>query len=142
MKLTPTQAGFLDHRLSAETVADVIASTHASEAADKAGEYGTPAWVAEFERVEKEKLPVYEAANAAVAKMVHSKELPLESMTLAEMEVLIDCIEGSTYFANEEDAIASGEITKSKSWHTHTAVDYLVQAIETVTGERINRDAI
>ncbi len=142
MKLTPTQRAILEHRLSADTVPSVLASSTASEAADKVGEYGTPAWNATYDRVEAETLPGFENAAQVVKRMVNSLDLPLESLTPAEMAVVIDCLEGSTFFADEEDAIARGYTTASKARHAHTAAAYLAQAIELVTGNRVDQTAI
>ena len=119
MKLTPTQIDILDHRMSlgAEHIAECIWSNE---------EFDPPTTQAEAE-----------AACASVEKMLLAGFIPLESLTLAERRVMDDLLDGSTYFANEEDAIALGETTRSKSRTRHKAADELETAFTAAFGERV-----
>lgn len=137
MKLTPTQYAILDHRLSAETIPEVLASTVASEAAEKVARYGTDGWNAVYDRVESENLPRFRSAHTEVIKMIEKRDLPLETLTPDQLAVAIDCLEGSTFFADWEDRIACGESTKSKLNTAHKAADQLESALSVVAGRDV-----
>lgn len=114
MKLTTIQADILDHRLGSGCVADVLADTE---------ELGIS-------------LEEAESAVASVERMIKSGDLPLESLTRIEREVLIDCLDGSTYFCDEGDAIALGETTRGKQLACHKAAN----ALESAFGKAFGRD--
>lgn len=115
MKLTPTQIAILDHRLSTGNIPDVLAETE---------ELGIS-------------LAEAEAAAASVARMIEAREIPMEKLSRAEQEVLADCIEGSTYFCDELDAIALGQTTRGKQYRHHAAADHLEKAFSIAFGRRI-----
>lgn len=115
MKLTKTQIDILDHHLSSGCVADVLADTE---------ELGIS-------------LNAAERAVANVERMVATGELPLESLTREEREVVIDCLEGSTYFCDWDDAIALGESTRGKQLEAHKAANSLEKILSTTFGRRV-----
>jgi hypothetical protein len=91
MKLTPTQYELIDHRLSlgAELFVEVLMD-HAEE----------PPWT------EAEVSSAWEAVNQQVARRV----VTLEKLTPCELEIFCDCLEGSTFFCDREDAVALYEL--------------------------------
>lgn len=115
MKLTKTQIDLLDHHLSAGVIAEVLAET------------------------EDLAISLAEAEKAVdtVDRMVASGDLPLESLSRVELEVVIDCLEGSTYFCGEGDAIALGETTRGRQAERHKAANALEKAVSAAAGRQV-----
>lgn len=116
MKLTPTQYLILEHRISGGTIAEVLADTEDLNVTyDEA-----------------------QIAVDAVEKMINSRNLPLETLTPLELEVVIDCLDGSTFFASADNAIACGEYTRSKLNTALKAAAELEDAVSKVAGRRVS----
>jgi hypothetical protein len=81
-----------------------------------------------------------EAAEAAVGeiyRMLDAGEIDFGCLSRLAVEVLVDCIEGSTFFADENQAIAMGEWTKARSRAAHAAADELEKWISEAAGRRV-----
>lgn len=115
MKLTKTQIDILDHRLSSGCVADCLADTE---------ELGIS-------------LTDAECAVEKIKRMVKEGEIPLESLTPTELEVVIDCLDGSTYFANADDAVTLHETTRGAVLEAHKAATRLEAEISKAAGRRV-----
>ncbi len=114
MKLTPIQKDILLHRLDSGCIAEVLVES----------DYMTDLYSAE-------------AAVDSVTVKVKSGVLDLESMPQTECWVLEDCLDGSTYFADEDYAIERNQTTKSKSRTAHKAADALEDAFSQAWNRQI-----
>ncbi len=112
MKLTPSQKALLQHRLSADVIAGCLADTEELKIS-----------LAEAEEAERK-----------ISAWVEAGQLPLEQMNKVEIEVVRDCLDGSTFFADEDDNIALGYTTRGKQRTFHKAADQLEAEILRVTG--------
>lgn len=91
LKLTPNEWAIVDHRLSLpDALADCLSD----------GEEAKYQWQ-----------QVCDAANnmRRDGKLVMVLEVPS-----VEADILQDCVDGSTYFASAEDAVACGQISRGK----------------------------
>lgn len=113
MKITPTQRMILEHRLDAGVIPDVLAES-------------------EICTVEQG-----EIACASIERMLRENEIKFEILTQWELEVVIDCLDGSAFFANSKDAVALGEISKSQLNTMHKAADQLQDEILKTTGRKV-----
>lgn len=77
-------------------------------------------------------------AIQSVARMVEGRELPLENLTRIESLIVVDCLDGCTYFAGSEDAVVLQEISRSQLRAMHRAADELEEAVSQVVGQRVN----
>ena len=76
-------------------------------------------------------------AEGSVTTLVQSGEIDLRKLDMVQLALFRDALEGTTYFANEEDAIASGETTKAKMRTAHKAADRLEEAFKSETGRTL-----
>lgn len=114
MKLTTLQKDFLQHRLDAECTAECLAETEELGISLEEASRGT----------------------SSLASKITSSDIDFSSLDNVELEALEDCFSGSTWFANLEDAIALGEISKGKAMAMHKAVNALEDAIFHATGRK------
>lgn len=117
MRLTPTQLAILLHRLE---LADCLADCFSSELV------GEPGYDARYNEVE--------SAASDLCLYVRRNGCWPDALTPLQLEILVDCLEGSTWFADEEDAIARGDLTKSKSRTAHKAADELETILSGLAG--------
>ena len=117
MKLTKTQLGILMHRLE---LADCIADCFSSELV------GEPCYQEKYNEVEC-------AAVGLCLRIRNTDKIP-ESLTPLEIEILVDCLDGSTFFADEKDSVERGEITKSQSAAACAAANSLGVIISRIAG--------
>lgn len=112
-KLTPTEREILMHRLESGCIADVL--------------------------FESDVAPLDEAENAVhrVTNFVKESALPLEDFTRLELEVVEDCLDGSTYFADYDDAMARNQTTRSKVRKWNKAADDLEDAVSKAVGHPV-----
>lgn len=115
-KLTKPQVEILRHRLDSGVVADVlIESDICTELADA------------------------EEAVAAVRDYVENGELPeADALRALEIEVLADCLDGCTFFAGIEDAVATGELTRGASLSFFKAAGQLEVLISDLCGRQVD----
>ncbi len=116
MKITPTQAAILEHRLSAGTIPEVFADSE------------PPVPISETEK-----------AVVEVEGFIALRFLPFETMTKLELEVIIDCLDGSTFFGGggAEDAVAEGTLSRSKLQRWHKAADELEEMVSKAAGHPV-----
>ncbi len=64
----------------------------------------------------------------------------IEAVALPELEkaILADALEGSTFFASSEDALALGEISRGQLLNWHNAANSLEQKISNLLGRNIH----
>jgi len=111
--LTPTEREILMHRLDSGCVADVL--------------------------FESDLAPLDEAENAVhrVTNFVKARTLPLEDLTTLELAVVEDCLDGCTYFADCDDAMARNQTTRAKVRGWHKAADALEEAVSKAVGHQV-----
>lgn len=90
MNLTSDHLAVLNHRLElgADDFADLLTDRHPDDG---------PASFTRSEIV---------AAWSGLALMMAAREVPLEKLTPCELEILCECLEGSTFFCDSDDAVA------------------------------------
>lgn len=115
MKLASLEIDILEHRLSSGSIAECLADTEELDIS----------------------LVEAEAAVAQVMADVKAGNLPLYTYSRIELEVVIDCLDGSTYFAGSDDAVAEGNLTRQKLTAQHKAADTLESAVSLVAGRRV-----
>jgi hypothetical protein len=116
MNLTASHQEILLHRLDSGAIADCLADT-------------------EELQISREDA---ENATLEVTKMVKSGRIYLDQLGYAQKEVLIDCLEGSTFFAGWEDAVATRETTRGRMLNLFKAAVELEEAFTAAFGRQIN----
>ena len=88
IKLTPSQREIVEHRLgNSDTISDALSEMFPDT-------------------------DLVEITAAAMSEELKSGSLNLDSDL--KLEVFIDCLDGSTFFANSEDAVVSKEISRGQ----------------------------
>lgn len=115
-KLSKPQVEILQHRLGSGCVADVL-------------------WESEVVEDVKDA----EAAVAAVQAYVEKGELPEDDgITPLEREVLADCLDGSTFFANIDDAVALSHVNRGQFLSWRRAATELETLISRLCGRQVS----
>ena len=125
MKLTSAQKEILLHRLTlADCLAEVLSS---SEIPEGTGD-------AEFDARVAVRYPILEDKAARLCSYVETNSALPSTLDADEREILIDCIEGSTWFADED----WNERTPLWWASQRRAADALAVRISGVVGRRIS----
>ena len=122
MKLTPTENEILLHRLA---VPDALADTLTDCA-----EGESPA----LPDVSREYV---EQVAAELHEAMQARAFIPSVLTPTERAILADCVEGSTFFGNIEDAVALGEVSKSKAARQVAAMESLAEKIGRLIGRQV-----
>lgn len=113
MNLNPTEKELLQHRLD---VPDALAD----------------ALEEEFSH------PYVEECARVLAKALRtSADLDFSKLSACQLALLKDCIEGSTFFADAEDAVAAGTTTRSQLMHWQKAAHSLERKFAAL-GHKVN----
>jgi len=97
LELTPVEFEIIHHRLTLwDALADCLADTFEWD------------WQKVYDAVSDFEAMLRSAAKSGAVK------IDVESLSEIEREALRDCVDGSTWFASAEDAVASGEISRGK----------------------------
>lgn len=78
-----------------------------------------------------------ECAVKVIEGCVKMGELPLEKLNPLEFAVIVDCLDGSTFFADSNDAVTSKQITNQKLTAWHKAANELEKQVSEVAGREI-----
>lgn len=117
---TKTEQEILLHRATLhDCLGEVYAHTKWADAED-AGEKPTDE---QFDKWIDEGMK----AAAQIERCIELGSVNLEALTPVELFVLQDCLDGSTYFASADNAIASGEVTWGKVESHRQAAARLVE---------------
>ncbi len=114
MKLNQRHQGLLLHRLGAGTIPEVLACS--------------------FDDISEQDA---EDAAQRVEKMIESGSIDIAKLDRIEREVLRDCMDGATCFADYEDAIALGKTNRGNYLADHRAANELEKAFFEATGEKV-----
>ncbi len=115
MKLNARHQALLMHRLSAGVIPEVLADSDLGISVDDAI-----------------------TAQAHVCFMVGTTELDIAQLNRVQREVLKDCLDGATYFAGYEDAIALKERTRGDFLADSRAANELEEEFFKATGEKVS----
>ena len=87
-------------------------------------------------------LTQFAATAEADAEMVWQAslagKLDIANLTPGQLAVLIDCMEGATFFADSDDACASGQVSRSTLYRWHAAADALEAKVSAAAERRVN----
>lgn len=96
IELTPSEWAIVEHRLTLDDcLADCICDTFEL--------YADGDW----ERIRQ-------MASDLYTQVKKTKQIDFDKLDKMQIEIITDCLEGSTYFGSIEDALASGEINKGQ----------------------------
>ena len=99
IKLTDSEWGILEHRLD---LADCLADCLHNDDDATEGEN------------EENWQRVYEAADALNRKISQTKTIDVDALTELDKEILADCLDGSTFFCDSEDAVKNGDWSRQQ----------------------------
>lgn len=116
MKLTKTQIEILMHRIDADVIPGVLADTE------------------ELNITEVEA----EEAQKRIEMFIQSGQIPMNSLTRVEKEVLKDAMDGSTFFACAESGLNDGMIKTQKVSALNRSADELEHKWFLETNENIS----
>jgi len=133
MRITKIKFDILKHRLDTDVVGDVLAETMATNVADaQVKDVNSPAWTKVWDETQYPALVRFRgAARSLDVQIVLGHDLKIKYLPADELECLIDCVEGSTYFAGMDDAVSSKQMTKSAATAAHREADELEAEVST-----------
>lgn len=102
MRLNPTKRELLLHRLDSDVIQDCLLDSDLEPP------------------VSEEELD--EAVACLTSRVINEAEIDLKALNYVERLVFIDALEGSTFSAGLEDAVATGDISKGKALTIHRVV--------------------
>jgi hypothetical protein len=109
IKLTDNEYEILDHRLSlVQCLAEVYADTLAIEAEDAGVAFADEQYHAAYTLAEN-------AAEKLWETLGRTRQIDADALTDVEKFALADCLDGSTFFCDMDDAVFEGELTKGKA---------------------------
>ena len=99
IKLTNTEWEILEHRLGvSDCIADALYDFGLTEAEN-----------------EERWTQVQDAADALYDSLGSAREIDTGALTEIDREILADCLSGSTFFADLDDAVHYGDLTRGKA---------------------------
>lgn len=115
IKLTDSEWGILEHRLDlTDCLGECYADTMYAEAEDAGRKMS-----------DEEHRSLMETAEAAADKLNgeirRTRQIDTDKLTALDKWILADCLDGSTFFCDMEDAVWDGELTKGKALSLHKA---------------------
>jgi hypothetical protein len=109
IKLTDNEWGILEHRLDIhDCIAECYADTMYAEAEGRGAKM-----------TDEQHKAAYDLANDAGGDLNNairaSKQIDTDKLTDLDKWILSDCLDGSTFFCDIDDAVWDGELTKGKA---------------------------
>ena len=109
IKLTDNEWGILEHRLDIyDCIAECYADTMYVEAEDR-GEKMTD------EQHKAAYAVAYDAGSRLNCDIRNARQIDTDKLTDLDKWILADCLDGTTFFTDMDDAVWDGELTKGKA---------------------------
>jgi hypothetical protein len=108
IKLTDNEWGILEHRLDIhDCIADCYAATMYSQAADSGKKMTDAQHKAAYDAAD-------EAGHRLNCDIRKTRQIDSDKLTDLDKFILADCLDGSTFFSDCEDAVSWGDWTHQK----------------------------